>query len=354
MILSKNYEFFCPVKICSGNKALEHLPFELGLLGATKPLVVTNTELVGNRQLKNVIRAFKDSAITFGMVTDIPAEADLQTVHDIAGIYRAKKCDALIAVGGGSVGEIAKVVNLAVSTQVDDLKILTEADVIKERLNPFVAVLTSAGTGLETTKWATIAGLTFASPFLMPNLALIDPRMMKVEPVRTTLTMAVTALAYAIEAYTCPAKNPLTDMYAYPAIQLIIANLVNVLQHPGDKSGRLALVNAACMAGCASSTFPSQEPVLSVSKEGQGVGFHSWEPVLSLSKEGQKVGPLDLLHQLAQYEPDRHGYATADLLLPLTNPGVYAGTPDDQKASQALNVLRNFLMEISVTMKNEE
>jgi alcohol dehydrogenase len=268
MVLSKDYEFFCPVKICSGNKALEHLPFELGLLGATKPLVVTNAELVGNKQLKKVLRAFRDSTITLGIVDDIPAEADLQTVHDIAGIYREQKCDAIIAVGGGSVCDTAKVVNLAVSMQTDDLKLFTETGAIKERLKPFVAVLTSAGTGLETTKWATIAGLTFASPFLMPNLVLIDPRMMNVEPVHTTLAMTLTALTQALEVSTCPAKNPLTDMYAYPAIQLIIANLVNVLQHPGDKSGRLALVNAACMAGCASSTFPSWEPVLSLSKEG--------------------------------------------------------------------------------------
>ena len=59
MQLPDDYEFYCPVKTCSGNKALEHLPFELELLGANKPLVVTHKEVTDDGQIKHIIQAFK-------------------------------------------------------------------------------------------------------------------------------------------------------------------------------------------------------------------------------------------------------------------------------------------------------
>ena len=77
---------------------------------------------------------------------------------------------------------------------------------------------------------------------------------MTAEDEQATITLAMTALAHAIEASISPAKNPLTDMYAYPAIQLISDHLVNAIKDPDDTHGRVALINAISMAGCAVST----------------------------------------------------------------------------------------------------
>ncbi len=341
MYFPNNYEFFCPVKICSGNKALDHLPFELELLDAKKPLVVTNKEVSGNRQTKRVIQAFKDSHITIGISDEVPCQADLKVVYYLAELYRENGCDSIITVGGGSIFDAAKVANLAVSEDTDDLKQFTEEGAIKKPLKPFAAVLTSLGTGFETTKLAAIEGMNFSSQFLMPNLVVIDPRMIIVENAQATVAAAMTALAHAVEAYTCPAKNPLTDMYAYPAIQLISENLINMMKHPGDKNGRVALVNAAFMAGCAFST----STVGLIHKLGQAVSNSCH---LSL---GICMGFL--LPYVLEYSTSKNAYNTSDLLLPLTNPDVYTSTSEDQRALYAIDVIRKLLKDIYAAAEGE-
>ena len=341
MQLSNTYEFFCPVKICSGNKALEHLPFELELLGAKKPLVVANKEVTDRRQIKHVRQAFKDSKITPGICDAVPAQADLNVIQQVAGIYREKHCDAIIAVGGGAVCDLAKVVNLVVSEETDDVRHFTEAGSIKDPLKPFAAVLTSAGNGFETTKLATFAGLVFSSPFLLPNVVVIDPRMTVIEDIHTTIATALTALTFAVEAYTCRAKNPVTAMYAYPAIQFIRANLLKVINNPADRNGCVALVNAVAMAGCAFSTAPLRM----IHKLGEVVSAACHLPL------GRCLGML--LPYVLEYHTHKHGYNPAELLLPLTNFDVYASTPEDQKAQQAIEVIRRFLTEISVAAEAE-
>ena len=81
---------------------------------------------------------------------------------------------------------------------------------------------TLAGTGYEVSKYAFFAGRDFSSHFLMPHLAVIDPRMTIPEDAVATAATALIALTHAVEAYTGPGKNPLADAYAYAAIQLII------------------------------------------------------------------------------------------------------------------------------------
>jgi alcohol dehydrogenase len=338
MPLPDDYEFYCPVKTCSGNKALENLPFELELLGARKPLIVTNEEIVGDRRVKHIIRAFKDSRMPIGLFNNVPYQADLKAVHHVAEIYREKNCDALIAVGAGSVFEIAKAVNLAVSVEADDLKQFTEEESIKRPLKPFAAVLNSLGTGFEITKSAAIEGMTFSSHFLMPNLVVIDPRMVTAENIQATIITAITALTHAVEAYTCLAKNPLSDMYAYTAIQLISENLVNIIKSPNDKNGRVALVNAVSMAGCAFST----SPVSLIHKLGQAV--HN-TCRLSL---GICMGIL--LPPILEYNTYKKGYHTSGLLLPLAGFEGYAAIPEAQKAQQAIEAIRTLLTDMYVAV----
>lgn len=329
-----DYDFFCPVKICSGNKALENLPFELQLLDARKPLLLTNEVIAGDGRVKNIINAFKDSNLSMGLFDDVPSEADLKTVFYIAEMYREKKCDAIIAVGGGSVVDIAKVVNLAVSEATDNLEQFTKEGSIKKPLRPFAAVLTSSGTGFETSPFAAIEGTSFSSQYLMPNLVIIDPRMLRSEKTQTTLAAALTTLAHAVEAYTCHAKNPLTDIYAYPAIQLIHENLVDVIKNPGNKKGQVALINAATMASCIFSPSPGGM----IHKLGQAVSNTCSLPL------GMCLGIL--LPDVLEYHTRKNGYDPTGLLLPLADPEGYAATSEDQKSQQVIEILRKFLKDI--------
>ncbi len=327
MFLPDNYEFYCPVKTNSGNRALEHIPIDLDALSSRKPLIVTSKDVAGKGAVKKIVNAFKDSGITVGIFDAVPDVPDIKFIEEVSNIYRNKEHDSIVALGGGPIVDVAKIMNIAVSYNIQGLKELAGDDLIINPLGPFVLVPTLSGTGYETSRFAKIENLTFSSHFLMPDLVVIDPRMIKAEDSQIVVATAMTALTHSAEAYTCPAKNPLTDTYAYAAIQYIAENLVNVIEESKDKEGRLALANAAAMAGCAL----SNTAVDIVHTLGEVVGDMFDLP------NGICMGIL--LPYGLEYSSNKNGYHTADLLLPLAGFDEYAKTSENLRARVAINMI---------------
>jgi hypothetical protein len=104
---------------------------------------------------------------------------------------------------------------------------------------------TTSGTGSEATMVAVVSDtqrnvkLAFASYYLMPHAAILDPRMTQTLPPHLTAMTGMDALTHCVEAYTCLAANPLSDAYASAGIKKISENLFKVLDNPSDAQGRL-------------------------------------------------------------------------------------------------------------------
>src|SRR5690554_4933792 len=178
------YEFFCPVKVIAGKAALEHIPYELSALGAKRPMVVTDKGVRAAGLLDPVIAACEESGLEIvNIYDDVPPDSSTTVVRDIAAVYRKEKCDSIIAIGGGSAIDTGKAVNILVSEGGDDIAKYSGAGVLKRPLKPFLVVPTTAGTGSEVTSIAVITDekkgvkLPFTSSYLLPNAAVIDPRM---------------------------------------------------------------------------------------------------------------------------------------------------------------------------------
>jgi alcohol dehydrogenase len=118
-----------------------------------------------------------------------------------------------------------------------------------------VAIPTTAGTGSEATMVAVINNpdkklkMEFISHFLLPDVAVLDPRMTATLPPKTTASTGMDALCHAIEAYTCLQRNPASDGYAVSAIEIIRDNLDNAVTDGKNLDARLAMANAAYLAG---------------------------------------------------------------------------------------------------------
>lgn len=335
MLLPEHCEFFCPVKINSGNRALEQLPFELDALNARKPLVITRKD-AGERGLVDVIiDAFKDSGIAIGIFDGVPAVPDMKLVRELFNIYRDRGYDAVIAVGGGPVADTAKMLNIAISGKPEDIEGCAGEDQIKNPLKPLIIVPTLSGTGYEMSRYAFFDGRAYASHFLMPHLAVIDPRMTIPEDAVTTAATALTALAHAVEAYTFPGKNALTDTYAYTASQLIMEHLLNVIRDQRDRSGRLSLANAQTMAACAFSNVAAG--VVHLLGKVMGDVYHL-PPGLCMGM---------LLPQVLERQISEGGYHVPDLLLPLAGFEAYASTAENLRARRAVDTLHNLLNDLS-------
>ncbi len=333
MFLPDYYEYCCRVKIVAGHNALENIPDLLADLNAKKPMFITDKGVAGAGLIEIVTEAVK-GVDTSVIEDDVPPDSDLRVVNRLAGIYKDNGCDSIVAIGGGSVMDTAKGVNIIVSEDAEDLMKFSGAGALTRPLRPLIVLPTTAGTGSEVTLVAVIADkeknikMAFTSYFLLPNVAVLDSRMTLTLPPFITAPTAMDALTHAVEAYTCLAKNPISDAHAGIAISLIANNIINVVKNPSDQNGRLALANGATMAGAAF----SNSMVGMVHSIGHSVGAVCHVP--------HGVCMAILLPYGLEYNLHRSGHLTAELLLPLAGAEVYAATPPEQRADKAIEVIR--------------
>lgn len=345
MMKKSYYEFYCPTKIVAGHSALENIPFELSVLSAKRPLIITSPSIQHKGLLAEVERVFHGLDIQIaGIFSQVPPDSSLEVVKEITKYYRHQGCDSILAVGGGSVIDTAKAVNILVSEGGDDLLAYSGAHHLTRPLKPLFVIPTTAGTGSEVTMAAVISDvknqqkLSFASYYLMPNVAILDPRMTLTLPTQMTAMTAMDALTHAIESYTGMAHNPISDIYAMTAIEKISQNLIPCLQDLDNVDLRLELAQASTLAGIAF----SNSMVGLVHSLGHAVGAVAQLPHgLCMNLFLPYVLQFNLEH-------DREGIGR--LLMVLAGTEVYAQTPESQRAEKAIQTilkLRNQLYEIA-------
>jgi alcohol dehydrogenase len=200
----------------------------------------------------------------------------------------------------------------------------------------FIAIPTTAGTGSEVTSAAVIKDterhvkMGFTSLSLLPDVAMLDPRLTVGLPPRLTASTAMDALTHSIEAVSCVQANPLSDCYARTAIGLIVDHLPGVLDDPRDERGRLALANAALMAGAAFSNAMVGIVHAMGHAAGGVAGVPHAEAMAILLPHGMAYN-LDVAQE-------RYG----ELLPYLAGVEVYATTSPDARGAAAIEAVRAF------------
>lgn len=337
------YEFSNTTKILSGEYALENIPVELKALGAKKALVLCDETLKKIGTMQIVLDAFLGKGIEIGETyTEIPPDSSIEVIEKIVQIYLDKECDSIIAIGGGSVIDTAKGVRMMISQNVKNIMELAGCEMISYGKHiPFVAIPTTAGTGSEVTLVAVILNkcqnikMEFISYYLLPDIAVLDPRMTISLPAKITAATGMDALCHAIESYTCLQKNPLSDSYATAAINLIRENLIEVCKNGNDKKRRLAMANASLMAGVAF----SNSMVGIIHAIGHALGGVSRVP------HGEAMAIL--MPYCMEYNLDKMGELYAELLLPLAGEEVYTSTPKAERAKKTIETIRNMQQELN-------
>lgn len=189
-------------------------------------MIITDKGVRANGLLNPIEAAFSTTDAVIGAIfDDVPPDSSLEVVRQAAELYRKQKCDAIIAIGGGSVIDTSKATNILVSEGGDDLLQYSGAHNLPKPLKPFFVIPTTSGTGSEATMVAVVSDtqknvkLAFASYYLMPHAAILDPRMTQTLPPHLTAMTGMDALTHCVEAYTCLAANPLSDAYASAGIK---------------------------------------------------------------------------------------------------------------------------------------
>lgn len=335
-MLPDYYEFCNPPRLLSGSFALENIPSVLTDLRAKKPLLLSDAMLEKIGLLRTVSDALISGGIApGGSFTEIPADSSAAVVNRAAELYRSLGCDSLVAVGGGSVLDTAKGVRLLVSQELDDIMDAMGCENVDCGLRvPFVAVPTTAGTGSEATMVAVILNpekqvkMEFISSHLLPDAAVLDPRMTLTLPPRITASTGMDALCHALEAYTCLQKNPLSDAFAVSAVGLVRDFLPGAVKNGKDANARLAMANAAFLAGAAF----SNSMVGMIHAIGHALGGVCHVP------HGEAM--TILMPPCMEYNYEKVGDLYGELLLPLAGPEAYAAAPAEKRGYETVAAIR--------------
>lgn len=333
--MQEYYEFKLPAKILSGEGALEHIAHELEGMGVRAPLLLSDAGLVRFGVTGQVKAALEASGCHPGAeFFDVPADSSIQVVNKAAALFREAGCDSLVAVGGGSVLDTAKGVGMVLAQNTDDLRQNMGCEALPRGNHvPYVAVPTTAGTGSEATLVAVIADpdhqvkMEFISYHLLPDVAVLDPRMTSTLPPRVTAATGMDTLCHAVEAASCLQRNPLSDAFAEKAIGLVMEHLTVAVEDGGNTAARLGMANASLLAGAAF----SNSMVGLVHAIGHALG--------GVCRVAHGEAMNILLPAVMRYNLSKCAARYGELLLPLAGPQIFAATPAPERAEAAIQAI---------------
>ena len=257
----QGFEFNTVKRIISGAGSALQLAEQCRRLGIARPLLVTDPGLMAIGLVQPVMAAMKGEGlvpVVFDQVREDPPEA---TVLAAADLGRSQRVDGVLAVGGGSSMDVAKVVAVLLGGQQALAQLYGVGNVTGRRL-PLVLVPTTAGTGSEVTPVAVIttgettkAGVS--SPVLLPDMAVLDADLTLGLPAAVTAMTGVDAMVHAIEAYTSRhQKNPISDNLARHALALLARNIRTAVHNGRNREARENMLLGACLAGQAFANAP--------------------------------------------------------------------------------------------------
>ena len=202
-------------------------------------------------------------------VSVIPdAEPEVKIVMQGVEALNFYKADQIIALGGGSVIDAAKIMKLKYESPEADLEELAAPFLdIRKRVVQYptektnrarlIAISTTSGTGSEVTPFAVLIDkergrkVTLADYSLSPDVAIVDPQFVMSMPKGLTADTGIDCLTHALEAGVSIYASPYTDSNAMQAIRMVFKYLPIAYEHPDDEEARSMMHNAACIAAIA-------------------------------------------------------------------------------------------------------
>jgi alcohol dehydrogenase class IV len=248
--------FLVPPVLVFGSGAAGQIGEESRKLGGKKGLIITDEVLLKLGVLEGVGQTLSQAEIQFAVYSGVFTEPTVDFVQEGVRSYRESDCDFLLAVGGGSAIDTAKAISV-MATNGGAIEDYQGANKVREPGAPLIAVPTTAGTGSEVTQFTIITDtksdvkMLIASPFLIPRKAIVDPLLTLSMPRGLTAATGIDALTHAIEAYVSVKAQPMSDIFALSAIELISGSLRQAWSNGNNGEAREKTMLGALQAGIA-------------------------------------------------------------------------------------------------------
>jgi hydroxyacid-oxoacid transhydrogenase len=325
-----------------GPGATREVGYDMQSLGAKRVMVVADPHLVNEEPVEIAMQALKAAGVETVLYDGVRIEPTDISFKAAIAFAADGRFDGYVAIGGGSTMDTAKAANLYTTYPADFLTYVNapigEGRPVPGKLRPMIAIPTTAGTGSETTGTAIFDLLEMhvktgiAHPALRPVMGIVDPNNTRTLPKMVASSTGWDVLCHAIESLTAipfsvrpapehprmrPAyqgSNPISDIWAARAIEMVSESLLRVLADPEDDEARGEMLLASCFAGIgfgnAGVHLPHgmSYPVSGMVRDYCPEGYISDHPMIPHGMSVTLNAPA-VFRFTAQANPERHLYA---------------------------------------------
>jgi alcohol dehydrogenase class IV len=249
------FEFATAARVIFGPGVLREVgPLALGF--SSRVLVVTGANPRRAEPLLSLLREQGVSAIPF----PVRGEPELATVQEGVALAKQENCGLVISFGGGSALDAGKAIAAMLANTgelLDYLEVIGRGIALTEPSAPFIAIPTTAGTGSEVTRNAVLASPTHGvkvslrSPFMLPRVAVVDPKLTYDLPPAVTASTGLDALTQLIEPYVSCRANPMTDALCVEGIRRAARSLRTACAESRNTGARTDMAVASLFGGLA-------------------------------------------------------------------------------------------------------
>ena len=248
------YNLQMPQNVYSGENALENIRT---IAKAYKKIAVfTDKGIQSTGLLDNIIDILNEIAVENVIFNELPPEPTCDQVQLVIDEFKSVGADFIVAVGGGSVMDTAKLASICVTDEYCVRDLLDNPSRGKKTIKT-LAIPTTAGTGSEATPNSIVAvpekelKVGIVNGEMIPDYVILDAQMIKNLPVKIAAATGVDALAHAIECFTSKKATPFSNMFALEALDLIINNIEEACLNKDAMEAKNNMLIAAFYAGVA-------------------------------------------------------------------------------------------------------
>lgn len=252
----KQYSLKLPHAVYGGDDAMEQITDILKTNGAKKVAIFTDKGIEKAGLFALPEAAVKASGVDYYVLDELPAEPSYEAVQKLIDEFKHSGADFIVACGGGSVMDAAKLASVLVT---DDygVKELLDTPGMAKKCVPIILIPTTAGTGAEVTPNAIVAvperelKVGIVNENMIADYVILDARMIKNLPRPIAAATGVDALAHCIECFTGNKANPFSDIYALEGLDLILNNIEKACDDPEAMEEKNRMQIAAYYGGLA-------------------------------------------------------------------------------------------------------
>ena len=251
-----NISKFVAPEIIFGRGSLSQIGECVVRLGVSKVFLVSDEGVISAGWVDQAVHYLHAAGLETEIFSALSTNPKDFEVSEGVVRYMESGCDGLIAVGGGSPTDVAKAVAMLAANggRLQDYEGINK---ISRPLPPMVIAPSTAGAGSEVSQFTIIVDtvrklkMSIISKSLVPDIAIVDPELLKSKDAKLAAATGVDALTHGIESYVSLAATPLTDIHALKALQLISHNLVRAVADRLDMEANTNMAMAALTAGLA-------------------------------------------------------------------------------------------------------